>query len=732
MSPPASHDGSPAALGARPSWHESDRLAALARYAILDTPEELEFQDIVKLASDVFEAPISVVNLIAADRQWFKAEVGIGARELPLDVSICAHAILQDDIFVVPDTLLDERFANNPLVNTAGGLRFYAGALLKTAEGLPLGTVCVLDRSPRPDGITPRQRLTLEVLARQVMSQLELRRAIAQRDERSTILEAEIAGRIQAEEARSVSEARYQRIFNSVDAGICVFEMRYDDCGHPVDYRFLEVNKGFAAHTGLDNATGRWIRDMAPSHDQYWFDLYGDVARTGKSVRVQSVATALDNRWFDVHAFRIGNPEDQLVAALFTDISARRQSEQALHELNETLEQRVALAIQEREATAEALRQSQKMEAIGQLTGGLAHDFNNMLTGVIGSLDLIGRFLESGRTDQVTRYLEAANTSAQRAAALTARLLAFGRRQSLDIRPTDVNALVRGMEDLLRRTLGEQISVGVQLAEGLAAASTDANQLENALLNLCINARDAMPDGGHLTIETTSMQLDSGFAQIGEDLLPGDYIVLSVSDDGQGMSEDTMAKVFEPFFTTKPIGQGTGLGLSMIYGFLKQSGGHARIYSELGKGTSVKLFVPCSDATVAVIQPRVITMPAGTGETVLVVEDDAAVRMVIVNVLDELGYVACEAENAECALVVLNSDRRIDLMVSDVGLPGLNGRQLADLAREKRPGLKVLFVTGYAQGAAVRSGFLDHNMDMLTKPFQIDALAIKVRQMIGG
>ena len=719
----------PPACSPPPVWSEAERLAALLRYGIIDTPKEPEFEDIVRLASDVFDAPISVVNLIASDRQWFKAEIGIGARELPLDVSICAHAILQDDLFIVPDTLLDERFRNNPLVNVDGGLRFYAGALLKTSEGLPLGTVCVLDTCPRPEGITDRQRLTLEVLARQVMTQLELRRAVAQRDERSHVLEAEIARRVQAQEARITSEARYQHLFNAVDAGLCVFEMRFADDGTAEDYRFLEVNTAFATHTGLNDAQGRWMREMVPEHDQYWFDLYGGVAMTGEAVRVVNHAAAL-NRWFDVHAFRIGDPADRQVAALFTDITAKRESEQALQMLNETLEHRIAEAIAEREATAEALRQSQKMEAIGQLTGGLAHDFNNMLTGVIGSLDLIRRFLDAGRTEQVLRYLDAAETSAQRAAALTARLLAFGRRQSLDIRPTDVNQLVLGMEDLLRRTLGEQVDMAVELARALPPASTDANQLENALLNLCINARDAMPRGGHLTIETTTMHLDAGFAQTGEDLQPGSYVVLSVSDNGQGMSEDTMTKVFEPFFTTKPIGQGTGLGLSMIYGFLKQSGGHVRIYSELGKGTSVKLFVPRSGEPVMASAPNSIARPGGAGETVLVVEDDPAVRMVIVNVLEELGYAACQAENAQEALLLLQSGRAIDLLISDVGLPGLNGRQLAEIARQDRPDLKVLFVTGYAQGAAVRSGFLDHGMDMLTKPFQIDTLAVKVRQML--
>ncbi|WP_231562413.1 response regulator [Sphingomonas sp. 35-24ZXX] len=720
----------PPACSPPPVWSEAERLAALLRYGIIDTPKEPEFEDIVRLASDVFDAPISVVNLIASDRQWFKAEIGIGARELPLDVSICAHAILQDDLFIVPDTLLDERFRNNPLVNVDGGLRFYAGALLKTQEGLPLGTVCVLDTCPRPEGITDRQRLTLEVLARQVMTQLELRRAVAQRDERSHVLEAEIASRMRAEAARRSSEEHYQRLFDAIDAGISVLEMRYDDLGRAVDYRFVEVNRAFSDHTGLADVAGRWVRDVLPGIEQYWLDLYGEVGLSGQPQRVQHSASVLDNRWFNVHAFRIGDPADRQVAALFTDITAKRESEQALQMLNETLEHRIAEAIAEREATAEALRQSQKMEAIGQLTGGLAHDFNNMLTGVIGSLDLIRRFLDAGRPEQVLRYLDAAETSAQRAAALTARLLAFGRRQSLDIRPTDVNQLVLGMEDLLRRTLGEQVDMAVELAQALPPASTDANQLENALLNLCINARDAMPRGGHLTIETTTMHLDAGFAQTGEDLQPGSYVVLSVSDNGQGMSEDTMTKVFEPFFTTKPIGQGTGLGLSMIYGFLKQSGGHVRIYSELGKGTSVKLFVPRSGEPVMASAPNSVARPGGAGETVLVVEDDPAVRMVIVNVLEELGYAACQAENAQEALLLLQSGRAIDLLISDVGLPGLNGRQLAEIARQDRPDLKVLFVTGYAQGAAVRSGFLDHGMDMLTKPFQIDTLAVKVRQML--
>ncbi|MBB3938387.1 hypothetical protein GGR39_000016 [Novosphingobium fluoreni] len=386
----------------------------------------------------------------------------------------------------------------------------------------------------------------------------------------------------------------------------------------------------------------------------------------------------------------------------------------------------------ELESAQEALRQSQKMEAIGQLTGGIAHDFNNMLTGVIGSLDLMRRNIASGRMDRVDRYIDAATVSAQRAAALTSRLLAFGRRQSLDMKAMDVNALVAGMEELLFRTLGEQIELGTDLAPELWAASSDENQLESALLNLCINARDAMPNGGKLIIETTNTRLDERYTRDHPDVTPGDYVVLSVTDTGSGMAPNMMDKVFEPFFTTKPVGQGTGLGLSMVYGFARQSGGHVRIYSEVGQGTTVKLFLTRSlggEALVAAM-PSPET-PRGSGETVMVVEDDPSVRMIVTELLSEVGYGVLEATDADSAIPILQSDQRIDLLVSDVGLPGMNGRQLAEVARQSRPDLKILFITGYAQNAAVRAGFLADGMDMMTKPFAVDALATKIRDILG-
>jgi CheY-like chemotaxis protein len=354
-----------------------------------------------------------------------------------------------------------------------------------------------------------------------------------------------------------------------------------------------------------------------------------------------------------------------------------------------------------------------------------------MLTGVIGSLDLIERNLASGRIERVHRYIEAATVSAQRAAALTARLLAFGRRQSLDLLATDVNRLVQGMEDLLHRTLGEHVEIETHLAADLWLATSDTGQLENALLNLCINARDAMPDGGKLTIETANTHLDAHYASTRAEVTAGDYVVLSVSDTGTGMAAATIDKVFEPFFTTKPIGQGTGLGLSMIYGFARQAGGHVRIYSELGVGTTVKLYMPREHGGRQVDEARMqISAPLGAGETVMVVEDDASVRLIVLEVLAELGYQAIEAIDGPSAIPILQSERAIDLLITDVGLPGLNGRQLAEIARAARPDLQVLFITGYAQNAAVRGGFLDRGMDMMTKPFAVDALATKIREML--
>ncbi len=402
--------------------------------------------------------------------------------------------------------------------------------------------------------------------------------------------------------------------------------------------------------------------------------------------------------------------------------------------------------VTEQRELEDAFRQAQKMEAVGQLTGGIAHDFNNLLTGIVGSLDLLSTRLAQGRTDVAERYIATALASAQRAAALTHRLLAFARRQPLDPRPVDANALVVSLEDLIRRTLGETVTLETRLADGLWPALCDANQLESALLNLAINARDAMPEGGRLAIDTRNVELDGIFAAAHAGMEPGPYIRLAVTDTGTGMPPEVVRRAFDPFFTTKPIGQGTGLGLSMIYGFARQSGGHAVIASEVGRGTTVALFLPRHDPRLREDHPLRAGPPAedeapsrdsaapplaGSGETVLVVEDEPAVRSLIVDVLRDLGYRALEAEDGPAGLAALQAAARVDLLVTDVGLPGLNGRQLADAAREHRPDLKVLFITGYAENAAM-AGFLAPGMQMITKPFPIDLLAQRIRAMIEG
>jgi PAS domain S-box-containing protein len=418
-----------------------------------------------------------------------------------------------------------------------------------------------------------------------------------------------------------------------------------------------------------------------------------------------------------------------------TDIEDQKATAQALADLNITLEQQVQERTGELMATEEALRQSQKMEAVGQLTGGIAHDFNNLLAGITGSLDLLQTRLDQGRLEAIPRYMDAAQGAARRAAALTQRLLAFSRRQQLSPVPTDCNRLVAGLEDLIRRTVGPSVEMEVVGAGGLWSTLVDPNQLENALLNLCINARDAMPDGGRLTIETANKWLDDRAARDRE-LSPGQYISVCVTDTGTGMTADVVARAFDPFFTTKPLGRGTGLGLSMIYGFVRQSGGQVRIYSEVGQGTTMCLYLPRYVGDATDLEPSMRGAVAdfgGHGETVLVVDDEPTVRMLILDVLSEAGYQALEAVDGPSGLRILEADARVDLLITDVGLPGgINGRQLADAGRAVRPGLKVLFITGYAENAVIGHGHLDPGMQVITKPFAIDSLGDKIRRMIDG
>ena len=443
------------------------------------------------------------------------------------------------------------------------------------------------------------------------------------------------------------------------------------------------------------------------------------------------------NVFFDLHQQRrqIQIQRDALEASALALAEAANHLEAQVRERTAELEEalaRLKAETAERERAEASLRQSQKMEAVGHLTGGIAHDFNNMLTGIVGSLDLLRRGIAMGRFEDLDRYMDAASASAARAAALTHRLLAFARRQPLDPRPIEINDLIGSMSDLIERAIDERIDFEIALTPDLPAAIVDPNQLENAILNLALNARDAMPDGGVLKVETSLADVDEAHVAARPDILPGRYLVIAVSDTGVGIAPELMEKVFDPFFTTKPLGQGTGLGLSMVYGFARQSGGQVRIQSEVGVGTSIKLYFPTTDARPAAAPAAASSTPRGDGERVLVVEDDPAVRMLVREVLEELQYQAVEFADPLAAAPYLASDERIDLMISDVGLPGMSGRELAETARAYRPDLPILFITGYAENAAMRAGFLGANMSMVTKPFSLDDLAAKVSQMINS
>ena len=429
------------------------------------------------------------------------------------------------------------------------------------------------------------------------------------------------------------------------------------------------------------------------------------------------------------------------VVGVNVDVTEQKRALVQLRAFAEELEDRVRqrnweleTAYEARLKAEEALRQSQKMEAVGQLTGGIAHDFNNLLTVVLGGLEGIGRQIpnlpDSAAKARISRSRDLAMQGVERGATLTGRLLAFSRQQPLAPAGLDTNKLVSGLGDLLRRTLGEQISLELVLAGGLWPTFIDANQLENALLNLAINARDSMPEGGKLTIETGNASLDEAYVSaLAEPVAPGQYVLMAVTDTGTGMDQSTLSKVFEPFFTTKAIGKGTGLGLSQVYGFVRQSAGHVKIYSELGVGTTVKLYLPRhfgpsagEPVSTEIRSPRAIV-----GECVLVVEDDDALRAHAIEILVELGYRVLEAASANVALQAFKADPRVDLLFTDVVMPGTNGRQLADEALRIQPRLKVLFTTGYTRNAIVHHGRLDAGIQLITKPYSFHELAMKVR-----
>ena len=646
---------------------EAARLATLAAYDILDTPAEAGFDDIVHLASQACDTSVALVSFVSFDRQWFKASVGFGASETTLDRSVCAHVVKEGRLLVFPDLTQDARTRDNPLVTGEPHIRFYAGAPLTAPSGEVLGALCVIDNKTRAAGLTERQSSMLLALARQVMSQMELRRLL-----RVNGAQADALAALNASLERQVADRTRERSRT--------WEISPDMLG------ILTPDGLFEASNPAWKTTLGWSEETIRTTKFFDFVHPDDLARTHDAWGVVNEGRPIlrfENRYrHEAGGWRrlswMVSPEGDKFYCTARDVTVETEQADALR------------------AAEDSLRQSQKMEAVGQLTGGLAHDFNNLLMGISGSLELLRSRIVQGRFDDVGRYASAAQGAVERAAALTHRLLAFSRRQTLTPKPVDMNRLIADMEELLRRTIGPPIALEVVGAIGLWSTLADGNQLENALLNLCINARDAMPDGGRLTIETANKWLDDRAAKE-RDLPSGQYVSLCVTDTGTGMTPDVAARAFDPFFTTKPMGSGTGLGLSMIYGFARQSGGQVRVYSEIDVGTTMCIYLPRHlgepNAEAGSNAPNQ-TARAEHGETILVVDDEPLVRMLITEVVEDAGYIALEAADGPSGLRILQSAVRIDLVITDVGLPGgMNGRQMADAARVSRQDLKVLFVT---------------------------------------
>jgi PAS domain S-box-containing protein len=696
-----------------------------------------------RLACEALGTELAKVMELQPDGQTLRVRAGVGWKPgvvgnttvMASEATSEAHALRTGEPMISPDIALETRFTYAPFL-IDNGVRAVANVIIIGGrEKPPFGILQVDSRSPRQ--FTANDTAFLRGYANLLAATVDRLRIVG-----------EVRG----------AEARLRLVLETGELGSWELDLvsgsatrtpRYDQIFGCADPPATWSYETFLAHVVAEDRAevASAFRHAVDAGTDWHFQCRIRRADTGGI------------RWIEARGrpdAGQGNRPAHLLG-IVADITKRKQVEEALQKSNDVLEARVAertrelteanarllAEAEEREQVEEALRQSHKMEAVGQLTGGLAHDFNNLLAGISGSLELMRSKAALGRVGELERYIDAATTSVNRASALTHRLLAFSRRQTLDPKSTDVNGLVSSMSELFRRTVGPSILVESVLTDELWPTLCDPNQLEGALLNLVINARDAMPDGGHLLIETSNTVLPNergtrddvrSKGMVPRNVPPGEYVGLFVTDTGTGMAPDVVARAFDPFFTTKPIGQGTGLGLSMIYGFVEQSGGHVLLRSELGQGTTVTIYLPryrglANREEKADVAAEVL--PADANIVVLVVDDEAIVRMVVVEVLLDCGYNVLEADNGTSGMAIVNSGARIDLLLTDVGLPGgMNGRQLADAARQRRPGLKVLFITGYAESAAVGNGRMEAGMEVMTKPFKIDALIGRVQGIL--
>ncbi|MEG3153491.1 PAS domain S-box protein [Sphingomonas sp. RB1R13] len=787
---------------------EKRRLAALAQYRVMDTPREGGFDDLVALAAEICGTPIAVINLIETNRQWFKAEVGLGVDSTPLETSFCGTAILEEDFLLIPDATQDERFVCNPLVTAEEGLRFYAGALLKSPSGLPIGTLCVLDYKPR--SLNEFQQRALRQLARQVMAQLELRRAILESEDAKADLERKITERAMARgQTWQVSpdlmgvlnaDGVFEQSNPAWEATLGwsqdeVSRMVFRDFIHPDDLArseaaWVDVSERAAPVLRFDNryrckdGNWRWLSWVAVPDNGKIYCNARDITldkereaeladRTAERDRMwetspdlmlvidfEGVFRRVNPAWSTVlgyaaeelvghHVSEFVTPEDhagtihayELAAAGGLPVIVNRYrhkdgsvrwiswsaapAEDMTYATGRDITADKHRAV-ELESAKEALRQSQKLEAIGQLTGGVAHDFNNLLTVIRGSADLLRRGNLSDEKRE--RYIKAIGDTADRAAKLTGQLLAFARRQTLSADLFDVGASLCDIATMLRTMTGSRIQLELQLPSEPYFIVADKSQFDTAIVNMGINARDAMSGEGRLTISTGPV---SGIPEIrGHPAVPGEFIAVTIGDSGSGIAQDQLGRIFEPFFTTKGVGQGTGLGLSQVIGFAKQSGGDIRVASTPGEGTIFTLYLPraSSDETIIPYQNEETGRIYGNGECILVVEDNEDVGIFATAALRDLGYDSVFAVDARAALVLLQTDAaRFNVVFSDVVMPGMSGIQLADEVRRLYPDLPIVLTSGYSHVLAQNGR---HGFELLHKPYSIEQLSRVLRKAV--
>ena len=799
------------ALSAARHEREAERLAALHHYRVLDTPREDAFDDLASIASEICGTPIAVVSLVDQARQWFKAEVGLGIRETPLDVSFCTHALLQDDLLLVPDATSDPRFSGNPLVTGQPGLRFYAGAPLKTASGLPIGTLCVLDTQPRQ--LDERQIEALRRLARQVMSQLELRLALEERGEAERRLRALNADLEQQVIERSHALGRTWQVSPDI-LGVLDADSHFErsnpawgtilgwtaeevaarpffDFLHPDDVdrtrlAWEEVRQGqpllrFENRYRSRDGGYRWLSWVAvPEGDDVYCSARDITIEKDREAELAASRAERDRLWelsedllvvadYEGRLIRVsaswtrllGHDEATLLARPYGEIIHRDDVPVVADSLATMRATGTTVSFDDRVLAAdgawrwiawtlspepggrrltgvgrdvtdakahraeldlaqESLRQAQKMEAVGQLTGGVAHDFNNLLTIIKSSTDLLRRpDLSDARR---TRYVEAISDTVDRAARLTGQLLAFARRQALKPEVFEVGARLRDIAEMLGTMIGARIRMTTDLDAGPCFVEADASQFETALVNLVVNARDAMDGEGTLTIRVGTVREIPAIRLHAREPVPS--VAISVTDTGTGIPADRLVQIFEPFFTTKGVGKGTGLGLSQVFGFAKQSGGDVEVASEPGRGSTFTLYLPQVEAGRSRPAPS-LHRPAAQAETgggrrVLVVEDNVEVGTFSTQLLQDLGYETTWAANGTEALAILEREGEFHVVFSDVVMPGMSGLELGQEIRRRRPDMPVVLTSGYSQTLAHEGR---HGFELLQKPYAVEDLS---------